>query len=209
MMVSRKAAKPVTTGVGRNSTSSADSADPAKPQSIQTPQCLCALQLCGLCGPYKGGVSPRRVRRRRPPYTVNIWSNDVRKRKLIPIDGRAIKKFRDGWVLYIRPKLSGDGWVNLKLVDTVSERRPNYKRAYYLGWNGERFARNLDLPELIKRMPTHFAAIHQKLTKMTNNGQFHRYGVWCRDSYSRFPHRASTKNHTGGMGGRISTTRSD
>ena len=128
----------------------------------------------------------------------------MRNRMLIPTDGRSIKKFRDGWVLYIHPERSGNGWVNLKLVDTISQRRPNYKRTYYLGWNGERFARNPDFHELIKRMPSHYAAIDQKLIKMTKERRFHRYDIRSSVNHPH-PSQHAVTTSKGVRGVRIST----
>ncbi|ODB96398.1 hypothetical protein A3196_06285 [Candidatus Thiodiazotropha endoloripes] len=121
----------------------------------------------------------------------------MRNRHLVPRDGQVIDRYRNGWVLYLSTDHSGAGWVNLKLVDTRSEKRTNYKRTYRLGWDGERFARNVELSKLIDRMPVLYDAINELLLKMTACGDLVNYGVY-RPTTKRYRRR--------GRGVRISRT---
>lgn len=102
----------------------------------------------------------------------------MRNRYFVPSDGQAIDRYRDGWVLYLRTDLSGAGWVNLKLVDTRSKKRPNYKRTYRLGWNGERFAKGVELTTLIDRMPDIYDGVYELLYEMTECGDLMAFDVY-------------------------------
>lgn len=66
------------------------------------------------------------------------------------IDGQIIGE-QNGWVLFIRAGKSTPQWTSLKLL----RRSPGKarKNAFWLGWNGERLARNHDSILLADRHP--------------------------------------------------------
>jgi hypothetical protein len=72
-----------------------------------------------------------------------------------------ISETPDGFVLFERPSKANEVWRSLKL--TCSERRK--KRNWWLGWNGERLARNRDAGLLAEHDPEVYAWVIQEMAK--------------------------------------------
>ncbi|MCG7967072.1 MAG: hypothetical protein JAY63_10770 [Candidatus Thiodiazotropha taylori] len=107
----------------------------------------------------------------------------MRNKELRPKDGKPIARFSSKWVLYILPKSSGNGWVNLKLVDTVTQAKSKgYKRTYRLGWNGVRFACSPCAVNLEKREPYLCRRVFEKLLNMSFIGDFIDFDVLIDES---------------------------
>jgi hypothetical protein len=76
-----------------------------------------------------------------------------------------IAKHPSGFVLYERGQMSGE-WRSLKLV-LCDDQQIKKRRNWWLGWNGERLARNEDARNLSKRNPAIYAWVVETL-KVSN-----------------------------------------
>jgi hypothetical protein len=64
-----------------------------------------------------------------------------------------------------RPAAASNGWRNLKLTRAAPPDAKRTKRTWWLGWNGERLARNNDARWLSKREPETYEWIISTLTR--------------------------------------------
>jgi hypothetical protein len=67
--------------------------------------------------------------------------------------------------LYRRPHRSNDSWISLKLIRPLGK-----KRNWWLGWNGERLAKNHDAMLLFKHEPEIYQWV---INTLSAHGEFH------------------------------------
>lgn len=73
----------------------------------------------------------------------------------------------DGWELYLRVADSSSQWQSLKLVHPEPTDR---KANYWLGWNGERLAKNADAACLSGHRPRLYSWVVERLTDGSSLG---------------------------------------